>query len=201
MDKKLRMTPAALSAALSGDLENFLTAATPGGIEAQEKAGQSTFVASTTLPRKMLHGTTRDQLEALGVVFGQDVDDLFIQVQLPTGWRKEATDHNMWSELVDDKGRARAAIFFKAAFYDRDAHISLNSFLRIGREYRDADGNEAMRRPETVRIFVQDTEGVIKFDTGSVAYGDYRAENRAEDTCRAWLEEHYPDWQSPLAYW
>ncbi len=34
------MNPAALKALVGGDIENFLVASTPGGIEAQEKRGQ-----------------------------------------------------------------------------------------------------------------------------------------------------------------
>lgn len=45
-NNRFNITPAALGAFLAGDLDNFVTAATPGGIEAQEKAGQTSFVAA-----------------------------------------------------------------------------------------------------------------------------------------------------------
>lgn len=51
MDRKLQITPAAIVAALAGDTSNALAAMTPGGIEAQEAAGQRALVASTTLPK------------------------------------------------------------------------------------------------------------------------------------------------------
>jgi hypothetical protein len=121
-----KITPAALSAMFDGNTENFLAASTPGGIEAQEARGQLDFVASETLPKEMLHGCTREKLEEMGIRFGDDVDDLFVSVELPDGWEKRPTDHSMWSELVDDKGVVRANIFYKAAFYDRNAHISLS---------------------------------------------------------------------------
>jgi len=44
------MNLAALRALAEGDDENFVVAATPGGIEAQEAQGQRDFVASDTLP-------------------------------------------------------------------------------------------------------------------------------------------------------
>lgn len=37
------ITPAAIQAAVSGNIENFIAASTPGGIEAQEAAGQQSF--------------------------------------------------------------------------------------------------------------------------------------------------------------
>lgn len=135
------------------------------------------------------------------MVFGGDYDDLFIQALLPAGWKKEATDHSMWSDLLDEQGRKRGGIFYKAAFYDRRADMHLNRFLCITREYVDASRNKATGRPERVAIRVQDATGAILYDAGSIAYGDYQASDQAEAACRAWLEEHYPDWQSPLAYW
>jgi len=117
------MTPAALSALLSGDIENAIIASTPGGIEAQEAGGQRDLCTSSKLP-KIFNGGSRSELEVMGVVFGEDFDDLFINVTLPPSWKIEATDHSMWSDLVDDKGEVRANIFYKAAFYDRSAFIS-----------------------------------------------------------------------------
>jgi hypothetical protein len=119
-----RISPAAMIAALTGDLENAMIAATPGGIEAQEARGQKDFVANNTLPIKC-NFCTREQLEEMGIVFGEPVDDLFVEVQLPKGWKKVPTDHSMWSDLVDAEGHKRASIFYKAAFYDRDAFIGL----------------------------------------------------------------------------
>jgi hypothetical protein len=76
---------------------------TPGGIEAQEARGQRQFVNSATLPRRCI-GCTREQVERMGVVFGADVDALFVNVTLPDGWSKVPTTHSMWSELRDAGG-------------------------------------------------------------------------------------------------
>jgi len=118
------MNSALLAALLKGNLEDFETAATPGGIEKQEAQGQKDFVASESLPRKC----PKQELEKLGFVFGETIDGvsgLFVQVKMPKGWKKQATDHSMWSELVDETGKVRASIFYKAAFYDRDAFLRL----------------------------------------------------------------------------
>ena len=127
MDEKPSITPAAASAMAKGDLLNAAVALAPGGIEAQEKVGQDVFVASETLP---IRGTSepaeRAWFEKHGFVFGERADKLFVQVKFPPGWKKVATDHSMWSDLVDAEGTKRAEIFFKAAFYDRDSFIRLS---------------------------------------------------------------------------
>lgn len=92
-----KLTPAAVSAAARGDLENFMVAATQGGIEHQEAMGQAALVGTRdVLPKEC----PREQLEKLGFVFGKDSDDLFVNVTIPAGWNKKATDHSMWSHLL-----------------------------------------------------------------------------------------------------
>lgn len=97
----------------------------PRAIEAQEKRGQQEFVANEQLPAKC-PADLKATLEAAGVKFGSATpgDELFVLAVLPPGWKKVPTDHSMWSTLVDDKGVKRASIFYKAAFYDRDAFLS-----------------------------------------------------------------------------
>lgn len=110
----------------------------PGaGIEAQERTGQSQLVHSDRLPAKM---GDQAAYEALGFTFGPvDEDDpLFRPATLPQGWEKRATDHSMGSVIVDTLGRERVSIFYKAAFYDRDAHmtlISLGWYVTVHVEY------------------------------------------------------------------
>lgn len=89
-----------------------------GFVERMESAGQAQLVNSTMLPTK-----GSDELEALGFTLGDvdRADPLFRAVTLPEGWRKEATDHSMWTRILDPQGRERVAVFYKAAFYDRDA--------------------------------------------------------------------------------
>ena len=91
----------------------------------QESQGQRELVESDQLPTEV-YGD-RNELEDAGVVFGDPCKDdpLFCDVTLPEGWKKRATDHSMWSELVDDEGVVRAKIFYKAAFYDRGASLNV----------------------------------------------------------------------------
>ena len=68
-------------------------------------------------------------MEKWGFVFGEMVegDDLFRHAELPAGWKKVGSDHAMWSYIHDDQDRPRVAMFYKAAFYDRDAFARLES--------------------------------------------------------------------------
>lgn len=97
----------------------------PTFIYNQEAAGQEELVKSDTLPSN-IDSESKKILEEAGVKFGNPVDGdpIFTYAELPAGWKKIPTDHSMWSNLVDETGKVRAQIFYKAAFYDRSAHIS-----------------------------------------------------------------------------
>lgn len=114
------LNPAALDALLKGDLKNYETASRPGGIEAQEKAGQQELVASTNMPKELQ--PNQEAFEALGFVFGEPIDEIFVSATLPKGWTRAATDHSMHSDILDETGKARVHVFYKAAFYDRRAN-------------------------------------------------------------------------------
>lgn len=189
------ITPAGLKALADGDLENFMAASTPGGIEKQEAEGQKQFVASQTLPIKC----PRDSLEKLGFKFGDLVDDIFIAVEMPKGWSKKPTDHSMWSDLIDSKGRKRGGIFYKAAFYDRNAHASLNTRYRV-------EGNYQLKLGKQSQYFVIDTAtSEPVFSTKIINISDPKSywdiDEGVAQQARDWLQENYPDHEDVLAYW
>lgn len=195
------LSPAAIAALAKGDLDNFMVAARPGGIEAQEAAGQQSFVASETLPVDMNHWNPKvphpkEILEAAGVRFlgAVDGDPIFQRVVLPAGWKKVATDHSMWSNLLDEKGRKRAAIFYKAAFYDRSASLSMSIRYSVSSYDGPDDG--------MIRVTVKDGDQVIHA-LEPVKAGDKSYVQREELTKQAhsWLEERFPDYLNPAAYW
>lgn len=110
-------------------LAESLGTGSPGSfIERQEVAGQREMVNSDVIPTEMLDCTEGD-LTALGFGLGPvvDGDPLFRCVTLPTGWKREGSDHDMWSFIVDSDGYRRCSVFYKAAFYDRKAHISIDT--------------------------------------------------------------------------
>lgn len=98
----------------------------PGAIENQEALGQKQLCESDVLPMQC-DKKTQETLESMGVIFKEQIKDdpLFREVILPAGWKKQKTDHSMWSDLVNEKGVKVASIFYKAAFYDRSAFIIL----------------------------------------------------------------------------
>lgn len=104
----------------------------PGGasaaIDEMETQGQRDLVNSEVIPTRVNHGTD-EELTALGFDLGEEVDGdpMFRRATLPKGWKREGSEHALWSHIVDSKGRKRCSIFYKAAFYDRDAFISVST--------------------------------------------------------------------------
>lgn len=124
--------PAALERLLLGAMTGQSTDELIGG---QEKRGQQQLVNSDRLPAE-IHGD-RAEFEALGFTLGDPdpADRLFAPATLPAGWTREASDHDMWSYILDELGRRRVAIFYKAAFYDRSAHMALVGLAQYLREH------------------------------------------------------------------
>ena len=102
-----------------------MSAGTSDYITGMEADGQRQLLASDTLPSD----GPWDQMEALGFVPGEPVegDPMFRRCTLPEGWKREGSDHAMWSHIVDERGVRRVSIFYKAAFYDRSAHASISN--------------------------------------------------------------------------
>lgn len=128
-------TPATRDAFLIDSLLNGSNHA----IQQQEKAGQQQLLHSDRLPVDT--GDTDPDFEALGFTFGapDSADPLFRPADLPEGWTRQAADHDMWSYIVDQHGRRRVAVFYKAAFYDRKARMHLMSVDQYVTE-RQAEG-------------------------------------------------------------
>jgi hypothetical protein len=174
----------------------------PGdAIRNQEATGQQSFVNSDTLPTEMGQDD-RKVLQKAGVKFGKPVpgDGLFTYVTLPQGWHKDGSSHDMWSYLVDDKGRKRASIFYKAAFYDRRAFLRTDRRYGISTDYAYEDSNNA------VRYNVTDGDQVV-FTTDAVPFTEKYSDeyDEADKTARtealAWLKVKFPKWEDNGAYW
>ena len=156
---------------------------------------------------------TEEAFRRTGIKFGpaDSEDPMFMSAELPEGWKKVGSDHSMWSKVVDEKGRERLSIFYKAAFYDRDAHIDLCSRFSVSYECDDYE------KPRPDRLYF----GVVK-DAGTEIYrsegipenelaDDADAETRykhkwgnelARDTARAWADENLPEgWDDLVKCW
>jgi hypothetical protein len=122
-------------------------------------------------------------------------DPLFQYVEMPPGWKKQRTDHSMWSDLLDDKGRKRGSIFYKAAFYDRDAFMNLTTRYSVRRDYEG-----------TKQLQILDGETVL--DTVPLV-GNREPTNLQQwevDECErkaasAYLDARFPGWKNSAAYW
>ena len=108
---------AMLGLLLGGDMASFA-----------ESEGQDQVVSMDVLPTH-IYGSEeafKAPLQSKGGTWGEPLidDPLFTHVKLPLGWTKVPTDHDMWSEVHDETGKVVARVFYKAAFYDRKAHLT-----------------------------------------------------------------------------
>ena len=167
-----------------------------GIIEAQEAQGQRELVKSSLLPAEFRH---RAAFERLGFTFGEPVagDSLFVNATLPPGWTRQGSDHAMWSYLLDDKGRRRVSVFYKAAFYDRSAHMGLSRRYDVGRDYK-APGSVLV-------VHVKDHDGSVLWTSETVTETDrkafYAAQDRLEAQAHEWLTANRPAWRDIVAAW
>lgn len=212
------ITPAAFGAAMRGDIDNFMVAMTPGGIEAQEAQGQRDLVKSERLPKDIndhrFRGKDVKEVYALaGIEVLGEYDNIFLNVKFPAGWKLAPTDHSMWSKLLDEKGRERAAIFFKAAFYDYNAHFSFTPRFRATVEPEDAyktdvSYEEREKMPRFGRVY---DGGTVVFQTEGIQLEPSSRENwekrdaqgkELRTAAENWLRENgYPEFGDPLKYW
>jgi hypothetical protein len=190
---------------------NLLVASEPGGIERQERMGTAALARSSSevpaqLPKNM-GSNGRAILEACGMVFGKDIDDLFIQATLPEGWSIKASDHRLYSHILDTAGRERAEIFYKDSSYDRSADLRVRCRYTIGSSTAvNADGQAVKYGTDEhthYQIAILDAKQVSEVIDltpveGTATRGLHEA---ACDRARAVLAERFPNWQDPAAYW
>lgn len=201
--------PTPYDGSATDNLDNLLTAMEPGGIERQEWRGQRNLVHELNrLPIK----SPWEELEKLGFERVQEngdtvvIDDVFCQVTAPEGWTHQATDHSMWSALLDPQGRKRAEVFFKAAFYDKEAFLRL--VKRFSYDYHPEDHYDNSdlsyedRKSGRWRAEVDDmaTDKVVfstEWDDGDTSEN----EEKARASAQVWLNDNYPDFLNPVKYW
>jgi hypothetical protein len=168
-------------------------------IERMEARGQSELVSqSTRLPTDGILGKEA-QWEDLGIKIGEvdERDPMFVEVELPEGWELKPSDHSMWSYLHDEKGRKRAGVFYKAASYDRSAHIHAERRYSLHPECENDDAQWGDRKWFGV-VVDKATEEIIF--TGPVLEGDDGYDSARKDAVK-WLNENRPDWENSAAYW
>ena len=178
----------------------WLMGGNPNAIEIQEAEGQKELINSLQLPRKCnsprgINASEQYHKMGIQVFTSSKGDDLFMGVKLPDGWKKEATDHSMWNNLLDDKGRVRATFFYKAAFYDRDAFVNFSTRYNWNSKYYD----EKIENDNVITAVVKDNAtGEILFESEKHTW---RNSEEYEQQAKEFLKTNYPDAENINAYW
>ncbi|MEA3272809.1 MAG: hypothetical protein U9P90_04050 [Patescibacteria group bacterium] len=162
----------------------------------------------TQIPAKMEPEGAREALERAGVKFHEGkpaANILFDWVVLPPDWKKVPTSHPWLTMLVDNHGRERARLFYKAA--DRNAMLIYQP--RYGLLESDF-GLEVLKGEGLISIAVAD--GCAVLDDGELVYCTealrasgkkerFRIHRELVKTAKTWLDANYPNWEDPFAYW
>lgn len=169
----------------------------PSAVEMQERDGQMEMGQPGQLPTEGLDRELcgRIGIRIIGVVKG---DELFTEVVLPEGWEVRPADDSRWTVLVDDRGRERAQMFYKAAFYDRKAHIRFERRFTAHGEPTNGYDSDSFMTDNRVGI-VRDCGNEI-YRTDEVRHDDPVA-GGLRGQAEAWLDERHSDWRDPAAYW
>lgn len=205
-------------------------------IENQERRGQANVVKNQRLPKKhnstslphdiFFRGVTdgmsyeerdavvtqnnleytREVYEKMGIEIVSEYDDLFYNVKLPEGWEIKATDHSMWNELLDNKGRKRAQFFYKAAFYDRDAFINFSTRFRVSVDHiaDPAEEYDTWKNSDYQGTVKDGTEVIYCTACRPVSgsyFDDDKIKSELHEKLEVFMKEHYPDYENILAYW
>lgn len=185
---------------------DWLFGGNPNAIEAQEAKGQQELVNSSQLPANINSLVNEydiiEQYELLGIqVLGEsDDDNLFLDVILPEGWKLIATDHPMWTNLIDENGGKRATIFYKAAFYDRNAHINFNRRYYVEPDY--SIKNEISYKVidnKTNKTIFQTNSAIRNVEGNNNEF--FKLTNAYNDMAKDYLNTNYPLNQDCNAYW
>jgi hypothetical protein len=178
----------------------LLAAAMGGGAERAfdeaQRAGQGELVAARAENVLSLPTALRDPrelFEAMGLVFGETPKDdpMFTPTTVPEGW-----------SVVDDRGRPRASIFYKAAFWDREAFMRVLSRFRIERDYESADARD--RSVTRMRVYDAALPGYIHTVEGqNHTHGEYDHELDVTllASAETWLSAHHPTWKQRGGGW
>lgn len=175
---------------------------------------QVNFTKSNTVPVQCL---TREEwaLEKAGVIFGAVVFEYpsLRYVQLPQGWKIVETDKPDGFDMLDNKGRKRAFITFRdyqhfdswyGVWYRRYANLSIKQRFSPG-----ADTTQIKQGIIGVSVYDQGEEIFTSNLINDERLAQYESVSEkvfygwefGMDAARAWLDEQYPNWKDPSAYW
>jgi len=185
-----------------------------GGIDstpAQERNGQMELINSDTIPTKFNGRENKDaELIKMGFKLGKVVesDPIFRYCELPTGWKKERGENPLWTYILDENGNQRMSVFYKAAFYDREAFFNLIRRFFVASDFADDDSLDKQYmirdkanedKPLLVTGFNCRQADYPDDDDGKRAY--YRKCDAISEEMDAKLKTYFPNHKDPLAYW
>ena len=146
-----------------------------------ERRAFSSMLAANQLPRPQSNQDA-DALRKAGVrVQGSG---LLLQATLPSGWQAIQTEARH-GQLIDDKGRVRAELFYKGAVHETKGHLTMRHRYTT---YCGRPGNSDWC------VWDYAAETVLFEDSSAPRSEQY-------DRAKAWLNKHYPKWEDPSKYW
>lgn len=172
------------------------------------------LLAGEILPLSMDPNNGKEVLEKFGVEFLDNPEDSqyegeFQSVRLPKGWKVFPSPYEQrpnlrekYLGLYDDRGRFRARINYFAKTHEKRAFMALQTRITVSRDVKLYLNNIVIydiivdQRPvcETVPVLLEpdrmggEVEVIAIIDT-------------IEEKIKKLLDENYPDWCNPAAYW
>lgn len=168
-------------------------------LENMEREGQQNAIRRVQLARNLQ--PNKEIWEQLGFKFYDiEGDNVLCNATLPEGWSLEATEHSMWTNILDEQGRIRGQMFYKAAFYDRSAHMSLKQRYNICTDYAEEKVDVYFGNDEE-KLYVAGTITRSLNATREARLRFYEKEDSLRKNAINWAQENYPNYEDVTAYW
>ena len=150
---------------------------------------------------------TKQQYERMGIRILEKYDDLFYSVELPEGWEVKRTEHHMWNDVFDEKGRKRISFFYKGAFYDRDAHsnfLTRYSYSVLPFDNYESDATYEERKFKQWSVYMTDCDEKLLLLGKMTPANDeeyWAINNTLGAIAKKHLNDNCPGWNDINAYW
>jgi hypothetical protein len=175
--------------------------------EASTHLDLALFLDLNTLPRSIT-AVERGRLERMGILFGKNVDDLFVAVTLPAGWGKALEEPPRAAFLqgcflVDEKARRRAELTYEnSSRAGRRASMRLLTRYAVDYVYFDDRGSRVAKFTSNRHsLAVLDAETIVHSTPIRPLKEQTRLGYKDAEKLHAWIAERFPRWQDPTAYW
>lgn len=136
---------------------------------------------------------SKEAFEKLGFVFETVEDDDLYLATLPKGWKLDSSDYYCVT-LIDEQNRERASYHYETDM--RQFSGETNLLERFCVHF------DPHRSSSPVKISVKDrANGNILFDAGECNGNHTLTFEDLVNKAKSFLNEHYPDYENPFAYW